>query len=194
MWYTCLTHTWWKILRHILENLWKTGSHPGSNQGPLTLTVSALPPEPWPLGDSQPLQFSLSLFVRHQNLIKDRPVTPLNQGRSHTEWNLYTCVSTDGSLFWGADPNKQGGMRVVYIWWCVELVAAVCTQVTCSTVWCCTCMIVCMCETVHICTCWQYQQTALSMAVRKGYHKIVQLLLEGGADPNRLNNVRVVYI
>ena len=29
----------------VLENCEKTGSHPGLNRGPLTLAVSALPPE-----------------------------------------------------------------------------------------------------------------------------------------------------
>ena len=38
-------HTWWKIFRHVLENLWKPSSHLGSNWGPLTLAVSALSPE-----------------------------------------------------------------------------------------------------------------------------------------------------
>jgi len=33
------------------------------NRGPLTLVVSALPPELWPPGDSQPSQFSISLCV-----------------------------------------------------------------------------------------------------------------------------------
>ena len=62
--YECIHGTTWlKILRRILENLWKTGSHLGSNRGPLTLAVSALPPEPWPPGDSQPSQFSLSPCV-----------------------------------------------------------------------------------------------------------------------------------
>ena len=32
----------------------KTSSHPGLNRGLLTLAVSALPPELWPPGDSQP--------------------------------------------------------------------------------------------------------------------------------------------
>ena len=43
-----------KRLRNIFRELWKTGSHPGLNWGPLTLAVSALPPELWPPGDSQP--------------------------------------------------------------------------------------------------------------------------------------------
>ena len=58
---------------------------PGIERGPLTLVVSALPPELWPPGDSQPSQFSISLCMCHQNATRDRPVTPLHQGRSHTE-------------------------------------------------------------------------------------------------------------
>ena len=38
------------------------------------------------------------------------------------------------------------------------------------------------------------QQTALHMAVEKGYHEIVQLLMEGRADPNKQDRVRAVYI
>ena len=43
------------------------GSHPGLNRGPLTLAVSALPPELWPPDDSQPSQFSISLCMCRQN-------------------------------------------------------------------------------------------------------------------------------
>ena len=32
------------------------------------------------------------------------------------------------------------------------------------------------------------------MASERGHHETVQLLLERGADPNRLDRVRVVYI
>ena len=38
----------------------KNRQPPGLNQGPLTLVVSAPPPELWPPGDSQPSQFSIS--------------------------------------------------------------------------------------------------------------------------------------
>ena len=58
---------------------------PRIEPGPLTLVVSALPPELWPPGDSQPSQFSMSLCVCCQNPARDQPVTPLHQGRSHTE-------------------------------------------------------------------------------------------------------------
>ena len=54
-------------LGNIFRELRKTGSHPGLNRGPLTLAVSALPPELWPAGDSQPSQFSISLRMCHQN-------------------------------------------------------------------------------------------------------------------------------
>ena len=40
----------------------------------------------------------------------------------------------------------------------------------------------------------QNQQTALHMAIRRSHHETVQLLLERGADPNRQDRVRVVYI
>ena len=40
----------------------------------------------------------------------------------------------------------------------------------------------------------QNQQTALHMAIKRGHHETVQLLLERGADPNRQDGVRVVYI
>ena len=50
----------------------KTGSHPGLNRGPLTSAVSALPPELWPPGDSQPSQFSISLCICRQNPARDR--------------------------------------------------------------------------------------------------------------------------
>ena len=75
-------------LGNIFRELWKTGSHPGLNQGPLTLAVSALPPELWPPGDSQPSQFSISLHMCRQNPARDWSVTPLHKGRSHTEWNI----------------------------------------------------------------------------------------------------------
>ena len=63
-------------LGNIFREPRKTGSHPGLNRGPLTLAVSALPPELWPPGDSQPSQFSISLRMCHQNPARDRPVTP----------------------------------------------------------------------------------------------------------------------
>ena len=72
-------------LGNIFRELSKTSSHPGLNRGPLTLAVSVLPPELWPPGDSQPSQFSISLCMYRQNPARDRPVTPLHQGRSHTE-------------------------------------------------------------------------------------------------------------
>ena len=63
----------------------KNQQPPGIEPGPLTLVVSALPPELWPPGDNQPSQFSISLRMCRQNPIRDRLVTPLHQGRSHTE-------------------------------------------------------------------------------------------------------------
>ena len=39
-----------KLAICIFRELQKTGSHPGLNWGPLTLVVSALPPELWPPG------------------------------------------------------------------------------------------------------------------------------------------------
>ena len=74
-----------RIHEERFENVCKTSSHPGLNQGPPTLVVSALPPELWPPGDSQPSQFSISLHMCCQNTTRDQPVTPLHQGRSHTE-------------------------------------------------------------------------------------------------------------
>ena len=72
-------------LGNIFRELRKTSSHLGLNRGPLTLAVSALPPELWPQGDSQPSQFSISLCMCRQNPARDRPVTPLHQGRSRIE-------------------------------------------------------------------------------------------------------------
>ena len=40
----------------------------------------------------------------------------------------------------------------------------------------------------------QIQDTALHWASRSKHHEIVQLLIEAGADVNRLDVVRVVYI
>ena len=40
----------------------------------------------------------------------------------------------------------------------------------------------------------QVQDTALHWASRREHHEIVQLLIEAGADVNRLGQVRVVYI
>ena len=40
----------------------------------------------------------------------------------------------------------------------------------------------------------QRQHTALRWASQGGHHEIVQLLLKQGADINRLDGVRVVYI
>ena len=45
---TVITRATWiheERLGNIFRELRKTGSHPGLNQGPLTLAVSALPPE-----------------------------------------------------------------------------------------------------------------------------------------------------
>ena len=72
-------------MQHMRKGLRKTGSHPGLNRGPLTLAVSALPPELWPPGDSQPSQFSISLCMCRQNPARDQPVTPLH---------MYMCINT----------------------------------------------------------------------------------------------------
>ena len=40
----------------------------------------------------------------------------------------------------------------------------------------------------------QGQRTALHLASERGHHEIVQLLVEAGADVNRRQWVRVVYI
>ena len=66
------------ILRHAFNNvhvykslgIFLENSHSGLNWGPLTLAVSALPPELWPPGDSQPSQFSLSLCMCRQNPVR----------------------------------------------------------------------------------------------------------------------------
>ena len=80
----------------------------------------------------------------------------------------------------------------------------------------CTCMCTCRCVKVDtnvcmyvcgfVCDCVsppnftftylsQYcQRTALDWASERGHHEIVQLLIEVGADVNRLDVVRVVYI
>ena len=81
----------------------KTGSHPGLNWGPLTLAVSALPPELWPPGDSQPSQFSISLCMCRQNPTRDRPVTPLHQGRSHTEYMYMYSTEIEVPCYQGRD-------------------------------------------------------------------------------------------
>ena len=93
-------------LGNIFRELGKTGSHPGLNRGLLTLVVSALPPELWPPGDSQPSQFSISLRMCRQNPARDRLVTPLHQGRSHTEWNI---------LFIYSRAREAGYIHGVYI-------------------------------------------------------------------------------
>ena len=69
---------------HVFRELRKNGSHPGLNRGALTLAVSAVPPELWPPGDSQPSQSSVSLRMCRQNPARDRLVTPLHQV-------LYSC-------------------------------------------------------------------------------------------------------
>ena len=58
-----------KRLRNIFKELRTTGSHPGLNRGPLTLAISALPPELWPPGDSQPSQFSMYI---HFSVLSER--------------------------------------------------------------------------------------------------------------------------
>ena len=68
------------------------------NQEPPTLAVCALPPELWPPGDSQPSQFSISLCMCRQNPARDRPVTPLHQGRSHT-CMCSTDLGEEGEIF-----------------------------------------------------------------------------------------------
>ena len=59
---------------NIFKELRKIGSHSGLNWGPRTSAVSALPPELWPPGDSQPSQFSISLCMCCQNPARDRHV------------------------------------------------------------------------------------------------------------------------
>ena len=49
----------------------KNWQPPGIEPGPLTLAVSALPPELWPPGDSQPSQFSILLCMCRQNPARD---------------------------------------------------------------------------------------------------------------------------
>ena len=84
----------WRRLqgRHVHDEkaqgyFWRTVKNrqpPGVEPG---VSVSALPPKLWPLGDSQPShsQFSISLCMYCQNPIRDRLVTHLHQGRIHTE-------------------------------------------------------------------------------------------------------------
>ena len=78
--------------------------------GPLTLAVSALPLELWPPGDSQPAFIIISLGMCHQNPVRDRPVTPLHQGRSHTERFFYSH-STDTER---GHPINRGGRKRNY--------------------------------------------------------------------------------
>ena len=109
-----------KGLGIFFRELRKTGSHPGLNRGPLTLAVSALPPELWPPGDSQPSQFSISLRMCHQNPARDRPVTPLHQGRSHTE-HVHTKWYTINSHCWPDWdwlPSLATAVPVVWIPYC----------------------------------------------------------------------------
>ena len=54
-------------LGNIFENHEKPAATRDWGRGPLTLAVSALPPELWPPGDSQPSPFSISLHMCHQN-------------------------------------------------------------------------------------------------------------------------------
>ena len=63
------------------------------NREPLTLAVSALPPELWPPGDSQPSQFSISLRTCCQNPARDRPVTCI------TDDLLRVCSCKTGSAY-----------------------------------------------------------------------------------------------
>ena len=92
------------------------GSHPGLNRGPLTLAVSTLPPELWPLGDSQPSQFSISLRMCHQNPARDRPVTPLHQGRSHTEWNILYIHSSAREAGSPSREPPNTTCKLCYMW------------------------------------------------------------------------------
>ena len=83
----CHIYMWGKPWEYFRE-LWKTGSHLGLNQGPLTLAVSALPPEYGHRVTASSRKFSISLCMCRQNPTRDQPVTPLHKGRSHTEWNI----------------------------------------------------------------------------------------------------------
>ena len=67
------------------------GSHPGLNREPLTLAVSALPPELWPPGDSQPSQFSISLCMCRQN---------------PASMYMYTCTCTCTCKFFACVHNE----------------------------------------------------------------------------------------
>ena len=71
--------TWWKGSGIFLENSEKLAATQDWTRG-LWQAVSALPPELWSLGDSQPSQFSISLCMYHQNPTRDQLVTPLHQG------------------------------------------------------------------------------------------------------------------
>ena len=120
-----------KGLRILFRELRKTGSHPGLNWGPLTLVVSALRPELWPPGDSQPSQLSISLRMCRQNPVRDRPVTPLHQGRSHTEWNtlyIHSSAHEAGSPS-REPPNTTCKLR--YTCTCASVL--VCTCITADT-------------------------------------------------------------
>ena len=67
-------NTYWKCMHRNMKN-WPRAFD----------TVSALPPELWPPGDSQPSQFSISLCTCMccQNSIRDGPVTLLPHGEEY---------------------------------------------------------------------------------------------------------------
>ena len=73
----------------------------------------------------------------------------------------------------------------------------ICTVCVC--LWVHVCMFICVREYVstdHFLFSYlsQWQHTALHLASEIGHHETVQLLLQGKADVNRLDKVRVVYI
>ena len=65
-----------------LENCKKNRQPPRIEPGPLTLAVSALPPELWPPGDSQPSQFSISLrmYMYYTGYLCTRTVLDMSVG------------------------------------------------------------------------------------------------------------------
>ena len=69
---TCVITGLYMYMRKGLGIFLENHKNWGLNRGPLTLAISALPPELWPPGDSHPSQFSISLCMCHQNLVKDR--------------------------------------------------------------------------------------------------------------------------
>ena len=85
----------------------KTRQPPGIEPGTSDLAVSALPPELWPPGDSQPSQFSISPRMCRPERAGCSGVSSRKLGNRMCEW-FPTCVSAELHVYVQASSISPG--------------------------------------------------------------------------------------